>query len=74
MIPGGIDPHTHMEMPFMGTVAVEDFFSGTASALAGGTTMLIDMCLPVAAGLTEALDQWRSGRKRPAPTTASTSR
>jgi dihydropyrimidinase len=59
VIPGGIDPHTHMEMPFMGTVAVEDFFSGTASALAGGTTMLIDMCIPSPQqGLVDALDQW----------------
>ena len=30
VIPGGIDPHTHMELPFMGTVASEDFFSGTS--------------------------------------------
>ncbi len=61
VIPGGIDPHTHMEMPFMGTVAIEDFESGTASALAGGTTMLIDMCIPSPQqGLTEALDQWSS--------------
>jgi dihydropyrimidinase len=46
-------------MPFMGTVAIEDFLSGTASALAGGTTMLIDMCIPAPQqGLTDALDQW----------------
>ena len=35
VMPGGIDPHTHMELPFMGTVASEDFFSGTAAGLAG---------------------------------------
>ena len=42
VMPGGIDPHTHMELPFMGTVASEDFFSGTSAAAAGGTTMCID--------------------------------
>ena len=35
VMPGGIDPHTHMELPFMGTVASEDFFSGTSAAAAG---------------------------------------
>ena len=65
VLPGGIDPHTHMEMPFMGTVAIEDFESGTASALAGGTTMTIDMCIPSPQqGLTDALDQWSEWAKK----------
>jgi dihydropyrimidinase len=65
VIPGGIDPHTHMEMPFMGTRAVEDFESGTRSALAGGTTMLIDMCVPAPGqSLTEALDEWSDWAKK----------
>ncbi|WP_142848397.1 dihydropyrimidinase [Telmatospirillum sp. J64-1] len=46
VMPGGIDPHTHMELPFMGTVTTEDFFSGTAAGFAGGTTMIIDFVIP----------------------------
>lgn len=46
VMPGGIDPHTHMELPFMGTVASEDFFTGTSAAAAGGTTMIIDFAIP----------------------------
>ena len=42
VMPGGIDPHTHMQLPFMGTVASEDFYTGTAAGLAGGTTCIID--------------------------------
>jgi len=59
VIPGGIDPHTHLEMPFMGTTAAETFESGTFAAAAGGTTMLVDFCLPGPDGsLLNAIDDW----------------
>ena len=59
VIPGGIDPHTHLEMPFMGTVAAETFESGTWSAAVGGTTMLVDFCLPGADGsIRNAIAEW----------------
>lgn len=45
VIPGGIDPHTHLEMPFGGTVTSDDFETGTIAAAHGGTTTLIDFCL-----------------------------
>ena len=50
VMPGGIDPHTHMELASMGTVTSEDFFSGTAAALAGGTTSIIDFVTPPPGG------------------------
>lgn len=60
VMPGGIDPHTHMQLPFMGTVASEDFFTGTAAGLAGGTTSIIDFVIPSPQqSLMEAYKTWR---------------
>ncbi|KHJ55858.1 dihydropyrimidinase [Aureimonas altamirensis] len=60
VMPGGIDPHTHMEMPFMGTHSSDDFDTGTAAGLAGGTTMTVDFCLPAPSqSLIDALQEWR---------------
>lgn len=59
IMPGGIDPHTHLEMPFMGTYSADDFESGTRAALAGGTTMVVDFALPSPGqGLLDALQMW----------------
>ncbi|WP_439139227.1 dihydropyrimidinase [Roseicyclus sp.] len=65
VMPGGIDPHTHLEMPFMGTYSADDFESGTRAALSGGTTMVIDFALPSPGqGLLDALKMWdnKAGR------------
>ncbi|GLK63096.1 dihydropyrimidinase [Paracoccus kondratievae] len=65
VMPGGIDPHTHLEMPFMGTYSSDDFESGTRGALAGGTTMVVDFALPAPGeGLLDALKKWdnKAGR------------
>ena len=60
LMPGGIDPHTHMQLPFMGTVASEDFESGTAAGLAGGTTTIIDFVIPgPQQDVMEAYHTWR---------------
>ncbi len=67
VIPGGIDPHTHMELPFMGTVASEDFFSGTSAAAAGGTTTCIDFVIPgVKQRILDAYHTWRGWAEKAA--------
>ena len=67
VMPGGIDPHTHMELPFMGTVASEDFFSGTSAAAAGGTTSIIDFVIPAPQQpIMEAWGQWNEWAKKAA--------
>ncbi len=65
VMPGGIDPHTHLEMPFMGTYSSDDFESGTRAALSGGTTMVVDFALPSPGqSMLEALTMWDNKTSR----------
>ena len=67
VMPGGIDPHTHMQLPFMGTVTMDDFYTGTAAALAGGTTSIIDFVIPSPKQpLLEAYQTWRGWAEKSA--------
>ncbi|MGF1470734.1 MAG: dihydropyrimidinase [Rubrobacteraceae bacterium] len=59
VMPGFIDAHTHMDMPFGGTMTADDWATGTEAAAAGGTTMIIDFALQEEGGtLAGAFDQW----------------
>jgi dihydropyrimidinase len=59
VIPGGIDPHTHMELPFGGTEASDDFRTGTIAAAHGGTTSIIDFAVQYKGqSLLEGVDNW----------------
>src|SRR5262249_2968651 len=59
VIPGGIDPHTHLDLPFGGTSASDDFETGTRAAAFGGTTTIIDFAVQYhGQALNEALDVW----------------
>lgn len=59
VIPGGIDVHTHLDMPFGGTVSSDDFFTGHRAAAFGGTTTHIDFAIqPKGATLRQTLDMW----------------
>src|SRR5882757_8875177 len=59
VIPGGIDPHTHMELPFGGTFASDDFFTGTRAAAFGGTTTIIDFAVQTKGdSMTKGVDTW----------------
>ena len=61
VIPGGIDPHTHMELPFGGTEASDDFRTGTIAAAHGGTTSIIDFAVQYKGqALREGLDAWHA--------------
>src|SRR5215210_4886782 len=61
LIPGGIDPHTHMELPFGGTSASDDFETGTRAAAFGGTTTIIDFAVQYKGqALNQAVDVWHA--------------
>ena len=64
ILPGGIDPHVHLDMPFMGTYSSDDYETGTRAALFGGTTMVIDFILQTQGDtLHNALNTWREKSK-----------
>jgi dihydropyrimidinase len=61
VIPGGIDVHTHLDMPFGGTTSADDFESGTIAAAHGGTTSIVDFAIQYRGQtLRHALDAWRA--------------
>lgn len=61
VFPGGIDPHTHLDMPFGGTTTKDDFETGTMAAAFGGTTSIIDFCLTTkGSSLKSAVDAWHA--------------
>ena len=61
VMPGGIDVHTHLDMPFGGTTSADDYVTGTQAAAVGGTTMLIDFALQSQGHtMREAFDVWRA--------------
>jgi len=60
VFPGGIDPHVHLDMPFMGTFSSDDYTTGTRAAMHGGTTMVIDFILQTQGDtLHNALKEWQ---------------
>ena len=64
VFPGGIDAHTHLDMPFGGTTSSDDFLTGTRAAAHGGTTTIIDFAIQQKGGtLRQALDTWHEKAK-----------
>src|SRR5690349_24180345 len=59
VMPGGIDVHTHLDMPFGGTTSADDFETGTRAAAFGGTTTIVDFAIqPRGTRMRDALDTW----------------
>ena len=70
-MPGGIDVHTHMELPFGGTFASDDFETGTAAAAWGGTTTIVDFAVQTF-GTALLARAWTPGTRRPTASAPST--
>ncbi|MHB2166346.1 dihydropyrimidinase [Alsobacter sp. R-9] len=67
VMPGGIDPHTHCELMFMGTVSADDFEWATKAAISGGTTMIVDFCIPgPGQSMLAAYQDWRQRAEKAA--------
>src|SRR3984885_2068540 len=61
VLPGGIDAHTHMDMPFGGTTSADDFLTGTRAAAIGGTTTIVDFAIQAkGTRMRDALDIWKA--------------
>src|SRR5919201_3315475 len=61
VLPGAVDPHTHLDMPFGGTVTIDDFESGQTAAAFGGTTCHVDFIIqPKGATFAETIEEWRA--------------
>jgi dihydropyrimidinase len=61
VLPGGVDPHTHLDMPFGGTVTIDDVESGQISAAFGGTTCHVDFIIqPQGMSFSAAFDEWKA--------------
>jgi dihydropyrimidinase len=61
VLPGGVDPHTHLDMPFGGTITIDDVESGQTAAAFGGTTCHVDFIIqPKGSSFAEAFDEWRA--------------
>jgi len=61
LLPGGVDNHTHLDMPFGGTTSADDFYTGHVAAAFGGTTTHIDFVIQAKGGsLRDALDTWHA--------------
>src|SRR5919205_1092987 len=64
VLPGCVDPHTHLDMPFGGTVTIDDVESGQISAACGGTTTHVDFCIQGRGqSFAEALEGWHAKRE-----------
>ena len=60
LMPGGVDPHTHFDLPMFGTVSSDDHYTGHKAAAFGGTTTVIDFAVQEPAGLEASVDLWRA--------------